>query len=100
MVCKNVLLHFDEAQCTSVLQMFHKTLQPGGILVMEQTQKLPHGLVPLFEQVAPCAAVYRKVDRVAVSDRGVDGVPAPHQKCRAEIADLALTSATCRSAPA
>ena len=38
-VCKNVLLHFDEAQRINVLQMFHQALQPGGTLVMEAHAK-------------------------------------------------------------
>jgi len=61
-VCKNVLLHFDEAQRIQVLQMFHQALQPGGTLVMENTQKLPETLAPFFRQVAPHAQVYRKVE--------------------------------------
>jgi chemotaxis protein methyltransferase CheR len=65
-VCKNVLLHFDEAHRGQVLQMFHQALQPGGTLVMEHTQKLPDVLAPLFQQVAPHAQVYRKVERAFV----------------------------------
>ena len=65
-VCKNVLLHFDERQRIKVLQMFHQALQPGGILVMEHTQKLPEMLAPRFRQIAPYAQVFYKVDRVVV----------------------------------
>jgi chemotaxis protein methyltransferase CheR len=61
--CKNVLLHFDEAQRVKVLRMFHEALQPGGTLVMEHTQKLPERLAPFFEQVVPNAQVFRKVER-------------------------------------
>ena len=60
-VCKNVLLHFDEGQRIKVLQMFHGALQPGGILVMEHTQKLPETLATRFRQVTPYAQVFRKV---------------------------------------
>jgi chemotaxis protein methyltransferase CheR len=63
-VCKNVLLHFEEAQRIEVLRMFHTAMQPGGVLVMEHTQKLPPGLTPYFRQVAPHAQVYRKLDPV------------------------------------
>ena len=62
-VCKNVLLHFDETQRINVLRMFHQALQPGGILVMEHTQKLPETLAARFRQVAPYAQVFRKVRR-------------------------------------
>jgi chemotaxis protein methyltransferase CheR len=60
-VCKNVLLHFAEAQRVAVLKMFHAALQPEGTLVMEHTQKVPESLAPFFRQVTPCAQVYRKV---------------------------------------
>ena len=62
-VCKNVLLHFDEAQRINVLQMFHQALQPGGTLVMDRTQKLPTALADRFQQVAPYDQVFRKLDR-------------------------------------
>ncbi len=68
-VCKNVLLHFDEAQRINVLQMFHQALQPGGTLVMERTQKLPATLATRFRQVAPYAQVFRKLDRAVGEPR-------------------------------
>lgn len=91
-VCKNVLLHFDEAQRTEVLRMFHQALQPGGTLVMEHTQKLPPRLRPFFEPLAPYAQVYRKVEpalvghptegdllsRIGHHHMGVHGEPLPH----------------------
>lgn len=73
-VCKNVLLHFEEKQRIEVLQMFHKALQPDGTLVMEHTQKLPVALAPHFKQVAPYAQVYRKVERAFLGHRAEDDV--------------------------
>jgi chemotaxis protein methyltransferase CheR len=61
-VCKNVLLHFDERQRCDVLKMFHGALRKDGLLVMEHTQKVPEALRPLLEQVAPNAQVYRKIE--------------------------------------
>ena len=61
-VCKNVLLHFEERQRCDVLRMFHAAMRTDGLLVMEQTQKMPEELRPLFQQVAPHAQVYRKVE--------------------------------------
>jgi chemotaxis protein methyltransferase CheR len=61
-VCKNVLLHFNERQRCDVLRMFHGALRKDGLLVMEHTQKVPEALRPLLEQVAPNAQVYRKTD--------------------------------------
>jgi chemotaxis protein methyltransferase CheR len=68
-VCKNVLLHFDETQRINVLQMFHQTLQPGGTLVMERTQKLPETLTTHFRQVAPYDQVFQKLERVPAGRR-------------------------------
>jgi chemotaxis protein methyltransferase CheR len=61
-VCKNVLLHFNERQRCDVLRMFHGALRKDGLLVMEHTQKVPEALGPLLVQVAPHAQVYRKID--------------------------------------
>jgi chemotaxis protein methyltransferase CheR len=41
--------------------MFHDSLQEGGYLAMEQTQKLPKELEGLFEPVVSNAQLYRKV---------------------------------------
>lgn len=63
-VCKNVVLHFDETQRIDVLRMFHRALQPGGTLVMEHTQALPRAVAPLFCRVVSHEQVFRKVDAV------------------------------------
>jgi chemotaxis protein methyltransferase CheR len=59
-VCKNVLLHFSEEQRTKVIAMFLQSLAPGGILVMEHTQKMPLELLGPFSQATPEAQIYRK----------------------------------------
>ncbi len=61
-VCKNVLLHFDEQRRCDVLRMFHAAMHNDGLLAMEHTQKMPEALRPLFQQVAPNAQVYRKIE--------------------------------------
>ena len=61
-VCKNVLLHFSEDQRCAVLRMFHASLDEGGYLVMEHTQKLPASLDHLFTRVTGEGRLYRKVD--------------------------------------
>ena len=89
-VCKNVLLHFDERQRCDVLRMFHGALRKDGLLVMEHTQKVPEALRHLLEQVAPHAQVYRKIDVPAANVRRLDcgaadrvglpeGRPLPHR---------------------
>jgi|GEM_PF-114748 len=61
-VCKNVLLHFQETQRIEVLRMFHRAMAGGGTLAMEHTQKMPDALAPCFRQVALHAQVFRKVE--------------------------------------
>ena len=75
-VCKNVLLHFNERQRCDVLRMFHGALRKDGLLVMEHTQKVPEALGPLLEQVAPQAQVYRKIEVPAA------GTMYPWSACR------------------
>ena len=60
-VCKNVLLHFSYEQRIEVLTMYHRSLAPGGYFATENTQKIPHEISHLFEQVAPDAQLFRKV---------------------------------------
>lgn len=59
-LCKNVLLHFNESERIAVLGMFYESLMAGGYLVMEQTQKLPVELNEHFEPVISNAQIYRK----------------------------------------
>jgi len=59
-VCKNVLLHFGAQERVDVLRMFHQGLDAEGFLVLEQTQKLPPEVAPLFRQVAPAAQLFQK----------------------------------------
>lgn len=59
-VCKNVLLHLNQEERIAVLRMFHQTLIPGGILAMEQTQKIPDEISSLFERAASDAQVFRR----------------------------------------
>ena len=60
-VCKNVLLHFKEAERLNVIRMFYGALSEGGFLATEQTQKLPEKLKDLFEPVAPNVQLFRKL---------------------------------------
>ena len=61
-VCKNVLLHFHLEQRVKVIRMFHQALEPGGIFVMEHTQKMPKEISGLFEQLVSDGQVFRKVE--------------------------------------
>lgn len=59
-ICKNVLLHFQEKQRLNVIQMFYDALMDGGFLVFEQTQVLPKEFSHLFEPVVSNAQLFRK----------------------------------------
>ena len=61
-VCKNVLLHFNQAERIAVIRMFHKSLEQGGIFVTEHTQKMPEEVSSLFEQLVSDGQVFRKVE--------------------------------------
>jgi chemotaxis protein methyltransferase CheR len=81
-VCKNVLLHFTPRQRVEVIRMFHRALDSGGYLVMEQTQKLAPGTEELFQQVVPDAQLFTKI---SVSD-STPRAPGPAGKTKEEIA--------------
>jgi chemotaxis protein methyltransferase CheR len=59
-VCKNVLLHLAPQMRLAVLCMFHASLGEGGYLVVEQTQKLPTEIEPLFRQVNAAGQLFQK----------------------------------------
>ena len=59
-VCKNVLLHFSEAERIKVIRMFHKALASGGFFATEQTQKMPKESAHLFKQVKPNIQLFQK----------------------------------------
>lgn len=61
-VCKNVLLHFTQAQRIDVLKMYHQSLMPGGYLVLERTQQLPVEVQPYFEQLSGEAQFFKAVN--------------------------------------
>ena len=60
-VCKNVLLHFNREEQVKVIDMFADSLEPGGFLAMEQTQKMPEKVASKFERVVSNAQLFRKV---------------------------------------
>ena len=60
-VCKNVLLHFQQSERIEVIRMFHASLAEGGYFASEQTQKMPPELSHMFEQVSCNGQIYKKV---------------------------------------
>ncbi len=72
-VCKNVLLHFNQAERIKVFKVFHDALEPQGLLVTEQTQKLPPEVGHLFSQVTPQCQLFCKTEvgaSIRVQDEG------------------------------
>jgi len=61
-VCKNVLLHFQYPERVEVYKMFHRALEPGGLMVNEHTQKLPQEVSHLFTQIASDGQLFSKVE--------------------------------------
>jgi chemotaxis protein methyltransferase CheR len=61
-VCKNVLLHFQQPERIEVLRMFHRALGPGGIFATEHTQQMPPELDSLFQRVLPDVPLFRKME--------------------------------------
>jgi chemotaxis protein methyltransferase CheR len=60
-VCKNVLLQLTPAQRVDVIRMFHRALVKDGLLIVEQTQKLPDAMQPLFQPINNTRQLFRKV---------------------------------------
>jgi chemotaxis methyl-accepting protein methylase len=60
-VCRNELLHLAPPRRAEVVRRFHRALQPGGYLVMEQTQDLPPGAETLFRKVVPDAQLFTRI---------------------------------------
>lgn len=67
-VCKNVLLHFQESQRCSVLRMFHSSLCDDGLLATEHTQKMPDGVCTLYRQASSNCQVFFKAKQRLGSD--------------------------------
>ncbi len=59
--CKNVLLHFQQSERIKVIDMFWKSLSPGGIFATEQTQQMPDELKNRWKKLASDANVYQKI---------------------------------------
>lgn len=60
-VCKNVLLHFNDEERLQVYRMFYDTLDDGCFLITEQTQKLPAEMEQYFKPVAANAQIFKKI---------------------------------------
>ncbi|PWR72736.1 CheR family methyltransferase [Methanospirillum lacunae] len=62
-ICKNVLLHFSAEERIKVWMMFWNTLEEGGFMLHEHTQKLPDELNGKFELMVMNAQIFRKIGK-------------------------------------
>lgn len=60
-ICKNVLLHFNQQQQVDVIKMFYDALEQDGYFVTEQTQKMPNEFNGKFERVVSNAQLFKKI---------------------------------------
>jgi chemotaxis protein methyltransferase CheR len=84
-VCKDILPDLDEIQRRLVFRMFHSALHPGGLLATEHTQKIIEGLNNLFEPVARCSQIYRRVDAPETKHSHINGFHVPADNLRKDI---------------
>jgi chemotaxis protein methyltransferase CheR len=61
-LCKNVLLHFQQPERIEVMKMFHRALAPDGLFVTEHTQEMPPEMARLFQRVIPDGQLFRKME--------------------------------------
>ena len=59
-MCKNVLLHFQQPDRVKVMQMFHSALQLDGVFVTENTQKMPEELEHAFVKIGKGSQTFMK----------------------------------------
>ena len=58
--CRNVMIYFDSSLKTNVLDLFHKSLAPGGYFIIGYYDSLPIESRDLFEVYDPTHRIYRK----------------------------------------
>jgi chemotaxis protein methyltransferase CheR len=73
-VCKNVLVDFEEEERRQVFGTFHRALLSSGFLATEHTLRMPEGAESLFEPISRYAQVYRRLDAAGLRSH-LDG---PH----------------------
>lgn len=60
-ICKNVLLHFHPDERVKVINMYYDSLCDNGLVLFEQTQKMPEELSSKFTKVISDASLYMKI---------------------------------------
>ena len=60
-VCRNVLIHFNQQARSAVLNNFHSVMIPGGILVLGKSEAITGPELSMFELTDPRSKIYQKV---------------------------------------
>jgi chemotaxis methyl-accepting protein methylase len=61
-LCRNVLIYFEEKARNKAIALFERSLAPGGWLVLGNSETLPEGHGPVFDEAAWGANIFRKRD--------------------------------------
>ena len=59
-VCRNVLIHFDQSVRNDVLSNFYSSLKNGGVLILGKSEAVTGSALKLYEAVNPRNRIYRK----------------------------------------
>lgn len=59
-VCRNVVMYFDQESQMAILRGFHRALVPGGFLVLGRAETLLGDTAELFEPVSVSQRIYRR----------------------------------------
>lgn len=59
-VCRNVIMYFDQSSQVAILRGVHRALVPGGFLVLGRAETLLGDTAALFEPVSVSQRIYRR----------------------------------------
>lgn len=60
-VCRNVLIHFNQQARSTVLTNFHSVINPGGILVLGKSEAITGPELRMFELMDARSKIYQKI---------------------------------------
>ncbi|HER43054.1 MAG TPA: protein-glutamate O-methyltransferase CheR [Candidatus Eisenbacteria bacterium] len=61
-VCRNVLIHFNQQARSAVLENFHSVMNPGGILLLGKSEAITGPELRMFELMDARNKIYQKVE--------------------------------------
>lgn len=60
-ICKNVIIYFDDILLEIVFKLIYDSLKVGGHLVLGESESIYHGFLDKFEQCSKECKIYKKV---------------------------------------